>query len=141
MLGFLEFSLLFIGLNTAVDAINLKINVLHGIDFLFFAPWLAGAIYGLYQGIILAVALLALHILFNLSIAIYQVASFPAQAVAVFLGNTMGLGGFWISVLLFFVVSSIIVFLLRGFGGRFLMFLIVAIVFNYLLIFIIPYLV
>ena len=141
MLGFLEFSILFISLNIIADLIHYKVRVVHGIDFLFFAPWLAGALYGLQQGIILAGILLALHVVFNIDIALYQVASFPSLAVAIFLGNNMGVRGFWVSLAAYLGVSSVIVLVLRGFGGRFLSFLLAALIFNFILLFTIPYLV
>jgi len=140
MLGFLEFSALFVGLNIVSDIVHLKLRSIHGIDFLFFAPWLAASLYGMYEGIILALILVVVHALFNLHLAVYELASFPAQLVAVFLGNTMGLVSFWISLIAFLAVSSVIVILLRGFGGRFFIFLLIALVFNYILIFTIPYL-
>ncbi len=140
MFSFLEFSALFVGLNIVSDIVHLKLRSIHGIDFLFFAPWFAASLYGMYEAIILGLVLLVVHIFFNLHMALYELSSFPAQLIAIFLGSTMGLASFWISLIVFLAVSSGIVILLRGFGGRFFIFLLIALVFNYILLFTIPYL-
>ena len=138
-IGFIEFSILFIALNTLLDILHMKFfRDIHGIDFIFFAPWLAGVLFGFYQGIIFSIVLLAIHAVLKLKLVFYEFASFPAVVLAVLIGGIWNVGGFWAALVLFLVASSVTVAVLRGFGGRFVSFLFISFIFNALLFLSIP---
>ena len=125
----LIFSLIFVGMNFLLDAASRKIRM-DGIDFLFFAPWLAAIKFGIYPGIILAGIILFSHMVMHLRIARYILLSFPAQVIAVLFGYYFGISGFWVALVLYHLISGIITALLGGLGGRYFIFILLNIVTN-----------
>lgn len=122
---FLTFSLIFIILNFVLDLFSKKILHIDGTDFLFFAPWLAGIRFGIYEGIIVAGAILVIHVFMHMRIARFILLSFPTQILAVFFGYLFGLGGFWVTLPVYYFASTVVTWLLGGLGGGYFMFLLV----------------
>ena len=120
---FLTFSLVFIVINFVFGLLTKKFIHLDGVDFLFFAPWLAGIRFGVYEGLILAAVIMIVHSFMHMRIARLILLSFPAVAVTVVMGYYFGLGGFWITLVVYYFVSSVITALLGGLGGGYFMFL------------------
>ncbi len=122
---FLIFSLSFIVLNFIFDLLAKKLFHINGIDFLFFAPWLAGIRFGYYEGLILAAIILVTHVSLHMRIARFILLSYPAQAVSVIMGHFFGLEGFWVTLVIYYFLSTGLTFLLGGIGGGYFMFLLV----------------
>lgn len=120
---FLTFSLVFIVLNFVLDLFSKKILHIDGTDFLFFAPWLAAIKFGVYEGVVLAVVILVLHTFMHMRIARFIALSFPTQILAVFMGYFFGLGGFWVTLVVYYFASSVVTGLLGGLGGGYFLFL------------------
>lgn len=120
---FLTFSLIFIVLNFVLDLFSKKILHIDGTDFLFFAPWLAGIRFGVYEGVILAVVILAIHAFMHMRIARFILLSFPTQILAVFMGYFFGFEGFWVTMVVYYFASTVVTGLLGGLGGMYFMFL------------------
>jgi len=120
---FIIFSLVFIGLNFVLDLFSKKVLHIDGIDFLFFAPWLAGIRFGVFEGLILAIVVLVIHTFMHLRIARFILLSFPAIVLAIVFGYLFGLEGFWIALVVYYLVSSVTTWLLGGLGGGYFMFL------------------
>lgn len=129
-LNFIIFSLIFVISEVVLDLITSKYFRIPGLDFLFFAPWVAGFLYNIQDALFLTVAILLIHAIFNPRIMHYILISFPAPISAVFLGGFLGINGFLPSMIVYFVISSAIMIVAKGFGGRFLMFLLLNFVFN-----------
>ncbi len=121
-LDFLIFSLVFIVLNFVLDLFSKKILHIDGTDFLFFAPWLAAIKFGVYEGVILAVVILVLHAFMHMRIARFILLSFPTQLLIVFMGYFFGLEGFWVTLVVYYLASSVITGLLGGLGEGYFMF-------------------
>lgn len=120
---FLIFSLVFIALNFVLDLFSKKILHIDGTDFLFFAPWLAGIKFGVYEGLILAAVILVMHSFMHMRIARFILLSFPTQVLAVFFGYLFGLEGFWVTLVIYYFASTVITRLLGGLGGGYFLFL------------------
>lgn len=132
VMDFLVFSLIFVVLDIVLDVISIFTKI-PGLDFLFFAPWLAAPIYGLSNALILAFVLFITHVIAHLAIAHLMLSALPAQVLAVVLGRSLGIGGFWTTLPVYYVVSTAIIILFGGLGGRYVLFLIINSVFNILL--------
>lgn len=120
---FLIFSLVFIVGNYVLDLFSKKFLHIDGTDFLFFAPWLAGIKFGVYEGIILSVVILVLHAFMHMRIAKFIILSFPTQIMAALMGYFFGIEGFWVTLVVYYVASTTITGLLGGVGGMYFMFL------------------
>ena len=120
---FLIFSLVFVVLNFVLDLFSKKVLHIDGTDFLFFAPWLAGIKFGVYEGVILAAVILVVHAFMHMRIARFILLSFPTQILAVFMGYFFGVGGFWVTLVVYYSASSVITALLGGLGGGYALFL------------------
>lgn len=129
-LDFVMFTAVVLLANVIFDLVTAKILHIPGFDFLFYAPWIAAINFGIYNAVILAGTLLIIHTIFNVRIANFILMSFPAQLVAVGLGILFGFSGFWISLALYLLISSITTYFSGGFGGRYFTFLIVSTIFN-----------
>ncbi|MBU5537596.1 MAG: hypothetical protein QW818_03865 [Candidatus Aenigmatarchaeota archaeon] len=110
-------------MNFLLDLFSKKILHIDGTDFLFFAPWLAGTKFGIIEGLTLAAIILVIHSLMHLKIARFILVSFPAQILAVFFGYLFGLEGFWITLVAYYFISTIITWLLGGLGSGYFVFL------------------
>ncbi len=131
MVNFAIFILIFVSLNVALSFFRKKFTPgIYGADFLFFAPWLASQEYGLIEGLITAAAILTVHIATSIQIAHYILFATPAVLLAIYLGNTLQSAGFWQSIILYHLLSTIIIFISRGFGGKFLLFILFSFSFN-----------
>lgn len=131
MVNFVIFILIFASLNVALSFFRKKfIPGIYGADFLFFAPWMAAYKYGLAEGMIAATVILAVHIATSINIAHYILFATPAVLLAVYLGNLLQLAGFWPALVLYHLLSAIMVFISRGFGGKFLIFILFSFAFN-----------
>jgi hypothetical protein len=129
VMDFITFSIIFVILNIGLDAVSMFIKI-PGLDFLFFAPWLASTKFGIYNPLILGLVLLVIHSAFHLGRIFYSVSALPALVVAVLLGSLLGLGGFYISLIAYLAVCSIIVLSMGGFSGRYSLFLFISFLFN-----------
>lgn len=117
------FSLGFIILNFILDLFSDKFLGIDGTDFLFFAPWLAGIRFGIFEGVILAVALLVIHSFMHMKISRFILLSFPTQLLAIIFGYFFGISGFWITLVVYYLASTIITALLGGLGEGYFMFI------------------
>jgi len=129
-MDFIAFSIIFVVLNIGLDFLTSYFIKIPGLDFLFFAPWLAATKFGIYNAFILAVVLLIIHTLFHIRILFYSFTALPAQILAIFLGSFLGIGGFYPALVLYLIASSIFVAIMGGFGGRYSVFLFVNFLFN-----------
>ena len=127
------FVLMFLALDTVINLISKKTLKLLGIDFLFFASWLAGINYGIIPGIIVSLILLGEHTLLHAGKSRFIVFSFPAQMAAVILGYVLGIGGFWLSLVVYQILNSILMLIIGGLGPFFVIFLVVNSLFNIVL--------
>ena len=124
------FILIFLGLDTIMNILSKKVIKLLGIDFLFFASWLAGITYGIAPGIVISVILLAEHTFLHMTKSRFIAFSFPAQFVAVILGHVLGTGGFVVSLVVYQAINSVLMLIIGGLGPFFVIFLVVNSVFN-----------
>ncbi len=138
-IDFIFFSLIFVGLNILLDFISVKFHDLPGIDFLFFAPWYAGVIYSPGKALMLGMIILVIHASMRLKIAHFILVSFPGPILAAYLGNILGYGGFWLSLLVYYAVSSIIVLAMRGLGAKYVTFMAINLIMNVTLFFLVPF--
>ena len=120
-LDFFVFSTVFICLSIFFDFIITRLRIGDiGVDFLFFAPWLAGIIYGIAQGTILAIILTAVHVMFHPRVGHFIVTVLPSQVLSVILGKTLGPSGFWLALFLFFLLGTIILRFFGRISGRYI---------------------
>jgi len=135
-LEFIYFIIIFAGLNIFLDVLRLKFfSHYYGFDFLFFTPFLAGAIYGIFEGIIAAVVMLTVHVILSPQKIVFMFGATPGLVIAILLGAVMGVSGFWIALIVYLIINSFTTLILRGFGGGFVIFLGISIFFNTLLFF------
>ena len=130
MVDFITFAIAFVSLNIALDVLTQKVLKIHGLDFLFIAPWIAAFTFGLYEAAVVTIFLVVTHIILSVKIANYILLSSPAMAISILIGNSLGAGSFWLAMIVYYLISSTAVFLMRGFGGRYISFVILNIVFN-----------
>jgi hypothetical protein len=124
---------MFLVLDVVINLLSVKLLKFLGIDFLFFASWLAGVNYGLGSGIVVSLVLLAEHTFIHFRKSKYIALSFPAQFAAVLLGNFLGTGGFFISLAVYQVINTLLMLVIGGMGAFFLTFLTINSIFNVLL--------
>jgi hypothetical protein len=129
-MNILVFTLIFLVLDLVMNLLSLKVTKLLGIDFLFFASWLAGINYGIFPGIIVSLLLLAEHTILHLNKSKYIGFSLPSQLSAVLLGYFLGQGGFIISLIIYQVINTLLMVFIGGFGIFFFIFLVVNTIFN-----------
>ncbi len=129
----LLFILMFLVLDVLVNFLSLKLLKILGIDFLFFASWLAGINYGIGAGIVVSLILLAEHTLIHFRKSKYIALSFPAQIGAVLLGYYLGTSGFFVSLGAYQVINTGLMLIIGGLGPFFLNFLVINTVFNVVL--------
>ncbi len=102
----------------------------HGIDLLFFAPWLIAGKLGFSSALTLGFILMAIHIIFNLHMARFVVLALPALLLAVILGGKLGIAGFYTALTVYMIASTVTTTMFGGLGPRFILFLIVGTLFN-----------
>lgn len=102
----------------------------HGIDLLFFAPWLVAGKLGFSSALILGFVLMVIHIMFNLHMAQFVVLALPALLLAVILGSVLGIAGFYTALIVYMIASTVTTTAFGGLGARYILFLIVGTLFN-----------
>ncbi|MBI2542885.1 MAG: hypothetical protein HYW24_01745 [Candidatus Aenigmarchaeota archaeon] len=120
---FLIFSFIFVLLNLAFDAFSKRFLHSSGVDFLFFAPWLTGIRFGIYEGLLLAIILSVSHSFIYLRLQRFVLFSFPAQIIVVFSGHFFGFEGFWFTLIGYYFLTTVIVRFLGGIGARYFIFI------------------
>ncbi|PIU23157.1 MAG: hypothetical protein COT13_04540 [Chloroflexi bacterium CG08_land_8_20_14_0_20_45_12] len=128
----LLFTLIFLLLDVAMNLISLKVTKLLGMDFLFFASWLAGMNYEVSQGIVVSLVLIAEHSMLHMRKSKFIGFSLPAQIGAVLLGHFLGAGWFFGSLIIYQVINTGLMSIIGGIGLRFGIFLVVNTLFNIL---------
>ncbi|MBD3155722.1 MAG: hypothetical protein GF368_03635 [Candidatus Aenigmarchaeota archaeon] len=129
----LIFTVVFLVLDVLINLISLRTFKLLGIDFLFFASWLAGINYGIGPGIVVSLVLLAEHTFIHFRKSKYIALSFPAQIISVVSGYFLGVNGFFISLGIYQVINSGLMLIVGGLGPFFLNFLVINSAFNVIL--------
>jgi len=124
---------MFFGIDVILRFVSRKTIRFSGLDALFFASWLAGINYGIPQGIIVAVFLVVAHAFLRPSKAHYILFSIPAQISAVVLGNIFGISKFTLSLVVYQIINTGLMFATGGFGMHFIIFLVLNVSFNFLL--------
>ena len=119
------YTLIFFGLDIILRFVSRKTIRFSGLDVLFFASWLAGINYGISQGVIVAVVLVVGHAFLRPSKAQYILFSIPAQISAVALGYFFGMSKFTLSLVVYQIINTGLMFATGGFGMRFIIFLVV----------------
>ncbi|MBL7170123.1 MAG: hypothetical protein ISS48_03825 [Candidatus Aenigmarchaeota archaeon] len=127
------FTLIFLALDAVMNVLSAKLLKFLGIDFLFFASWLAGINYGIGPGIVVSLILLGEHALLHMTKSRFIAFSFPAQIGAVLLGHFLGMSGFFISLVVYQVVNTVLMLIIGGLGPFFVTFIVVNSVFNVVL--------
>ncbi len=135
-LGLVTFAVIFTLANIVFSFFSKRSIHSTGLDFLFYAPWLASINFGIYGAFKLAIVLSVVHAALNMRIAHFILMSFPAQLAAIALGYFLGVGGFWISLVIYLAASSVITYVSGGVGGRYVVFLVASAAFNILLFFV-----
>ena len=102
----------------------------HGIDLLFFAPWLVAGKLGFSNALTLGFILMAIHIVFNLHMARFVVLALPALLLAVIIGSALGIAGFYTALIVYMIASTVTTTAFGGLGPRYVLFLIVGTLFN-----------
>jgi len=114
-----------------LEFIHIRIlKACHGIDLLFFAPWLFAIKFGFSNALLLGFILMVIHIVFNLHMAQFVFLALPALLLAVILGNTLGIAGFYTALIVYMIVSTVTTTVFGGFGPRFILFLVIGTLFN-----------
>ncbi|MBI4009657.1 MAG: hypothetical protein HY361_00485 [Candidatus Aenigmarchaeota archaeon] len=129
-LDFFVFSAIFVGLNIVLDLLIMKLGDI-GADFLFLGPWLAGAVYGVSEGIALAFALIVVHILFHLQVGHWIATAIPSQLVATILGKSLGFSGFWVALIFYFLLNTVILGFIGHISPRYLAIVLVNSIFSF----------
>ena len=129
--GFLTLSIIVVAASFILELFHVKfLKFCHGIDLLFFAPWLFAFKFGFFNAMLLGFTIMAIHIVFNLHMAHFVLFALPALVIAIILGEMMGIAGFYISLALFMIASAVTTTMFGGFGPRFVIFLVVGTLFN-----------
>jgi len=127
------YTLLFFGFDVILRFISKKTIKFSGLDVLFFASWLAGINYGISQGVIVAVVLVIGHAFLRPSKAQYILFSIPAQISAVVFGYFFGMSKFILSLVVYQIINTGLMFATGGFGMHFIIFIVLNTSFNFLL--------
>lgn len=130
-LDFLTISILVVFISLFLEFFHVKfLKMCHGIDLLFFAPWLIAIKFGFSNALSLGFIVMFIHVIFNLHMVRFVLLALPALLVAIILGNTLGITGFYTTLIAYMIASSITTTIFGGLGGRFILFLIVGSIFN-----------
>jgi hypothetical protein len=124
------FLMVFLVLDILINIFTRKVVKFLGLDFLFIGSWLAGVKYGFVPGVIVALVLLFEHSAIMLKKTRYIFPSLPVQILAVFLGYHFGFDYFVFSLLIYQATNSLLMLLIKAFGPRFVVFVILNTVFN-----------
>ncbi|HLD85500.1 MAG TPA: hypothetical protein VI968_03000 [archaeon] len=117
---------------TAVaDLVTMKTPI-GGIDFMMYSPWVV-ALTNVYAAVALAFVLLLAHALVRNRIAHYILLLFPAQVSAIAIGAVLGVNGFWLALIAYFTICTIIAKSVGALGGKYFGFVALAVVFNVVL--------
>ncbi len=111
-----------------VDLVMTRMT-LTGIDFLFYAPWVI-ALTNPVNAIVFAVIITFVHAAIHSKIAPYILLAIPSQMIAITIAAFLGPSSFFIALLAYLGVATLIMLFARVIGGRFITFLILNFVFN-----------
>ena len=130
-LDFLTVSIIVVFVSLFLEFFHVKfLKMCHGIDLLFFAPWLVAIKFGFSNAMALGFIVMSIHVIFNLHMARFVLLALPALLIAIILGTTLGIAGFYTTLMSYMIVSSVTTTAFGGLGGRFILFLMVGSVFN-----------
>jgi len=90
---------------------------------------LASSIYGILEGIIAVAVMLIVHVILSPQKIVFMFGTTQSLVIAVLLGAALGVGGFWIALIVYLIINTFSTIVLRGFGG-FAIFLIISVFFN-----------
>ena len=131
MAEFILIALVSIFVTVVADMAMMKTSF-GGIDFMFYGPWVV-ALSSFSSGVLLAFIVLLAHAFVRNRIAHYILLSFPAQLLAIIIGAVFGANGFWLALIAYFCVLTIIGKFVGALGGKYFSFVAVAVTFNIIL--------
>lgn len=130
-MDFLVIAVVSIAVTAVADLVTMKTPV-GGIDFMLYSPWVV-ALTNIYAAVGLAFVLLLAHALVRNRIAHYILLLFPAQLSAIAIGVVLGVNGFWLALIVYFSICTIIAKFAGAMGGKYFGFVALAVVFNIVL--------
>ena len=130
-LDFFTLSVIVVAISLILEFAHVRfLKACHGIDLLFFAPWLFAFKFGFANAMTLGFILMAIHIVFNLHMAQFVFLTLPAILLAIIIGSILGAAGFYAALIVYMIASAATTTFFGGFGGRFVLFLILGTLFN-----------
>ncbi|MBI4009659.1 MAG: hypothetical protein HY361_00495 [Candidatus Aenigmarchaeota archaeon] len=128
---FLTLTTILVFISLLLEFIHIKfLKGCHGIDLLFFAPWIFAIKFGFSNALTLGLILMVIHIVFNLHMARFVAFALPAVLLAVIFGNALGVAGFYTALIVYMIASIFTTSFFGGFGPRFVLFLVFGTLFN-----------